>query len=217
MTQASPEQDSQFAAEHDADVSRERLAEVYAIALDGACRDAGVSMTETLAEFEAFLADLLDVYPKFETILGSVMVADREKERILSDILKNASDMFRRFLLTIGRRGRLDLLRDICRQCRSLDEKNRGVVPVTVTTASPLDASALESLSEKLRSIVGGQPQIAAVVDPDVIGGVIVRVGDTIFDASVATQLDNVRQQMIDRSAHEIQSRRDSFRNSEGN
>lgn len=215
--QATPEQDSQYAAEFNADVSREKLAEVYAEALNGACRDGGVSLSDIVAEFGSFIAEALDAQPKFEAILSSAMVPGREKTRILSELLKDADPTFRNFLLTVARRGRLDLLRDIYRQCRKVDDRNRGRVPVTVTTAAPLDDAVLSSLSEKLRGIIGGEPEISAAVDSEAIGGIIVRVGDTVFDASIATLLDNVRQQMIDRSAHEIQSRRDSFRNSEGN
>lgn len=215
--QQTPEQDSQFAAEFGADVSREKLAEVYAEALDGACRDANVSLSDVVEEFGSFIEGALTAYPKFESILTSAMVPSREKERILSDLLKNSSPLLRNFLLTAARRGRLDLVRDIYRQCKIKDDQNRGRVPVTVTTASPLDEATRGALIEKLRSIVGGEPEISTVVDPKVIGGIIVRVGDTVFDASIATTLENVRQQMIDRSAHEIQSRRDSFRNPEGN
>ena len=74
-----------------------------------------------------------------------------------------------------------------------------------------------EKLTAELRELVHGEPDIRTCVDPETIGGIIVRVGDTLFDASIATQLKNVRQQMIDRSAHEIQSRRNSFSNTEGN
>ena len=68
-----------------------------------------------------------------------------------------------------------------------------------------------------LRRILGGEPQVHPTVDPSLIGGVVLRVGDTVYDGSVARQLDQVREQMINRSGHEIQSRRDRFRHSGGN
>ena len=217
MSKTPPEQDAAFAAEFDADVSREKIAEVYAAALSGACDDAGVSFSDVLEEFASLLDGALDRYPKFEEILASAMVPTREKERILNETLQNADGLFRGLMMTLARRGRLDLTRDIYRQCRLLDDKKRGRVPVIITTAAELSPESRQSLAAKLRDLIGGEPQISSVVDPDVIGGVIVRVGDTVFDASIATQLDNVRQQLIDRSAHEIQSRRNSFRNTEGN
>ena len=54
-------------------------------------------------------------------------------------------------------------------------------------------------------------------VDPELIGGAVVRIGDTVYDGSVAGQLERLESQMINRSVHEIQSRRDRFRHSGGN
>ncbi|MBO7723789.1 MAG: ATP synthase F1 subunit delta [Thermoguttaceae bacterium] len=215
--QQTPEQDSQFAAEHSADVSREELAEVYAAALNGACQSSGVSFTEVTDEFGSFVTEALDANKTFEQLLASAMVPTREKQRILTSLLADATPLFRNFLMTAARRGRLDLLREMYVQCRKIDDANRGRVPVTVTTASPLDQETFGAIAEKLRAILGGEPVIHAVIDPEVIGGIIVRIGDKIFDASIATQLENVRQQIVDRSAHEIQSRRNSFSNPEGN
>ena len=75
-----------------------------------------------------------------------------------------------------------------------------------------LIAGQLDALAVALRAATGGEPVIERITDAGLIGGIVVRVGDTIYDASVAAQLETVRQQMIDRSAHEIQSRRDRFR-----
>jgi F-type H+-transporting ATPase subunit delta len=86
-----------------------------------------------------------------------------------------------------------------------------------VTSATPIDESTAGAIGRQLRPLLGGEPMIRRRVDPDVLGGIVVQVGDTIYDASLSTQLHNVRQQMMDRSAHEIQSRRDRFRNPEGN
>ena len=89
---------------------------------------------------------------------------------------------------------------------------------VEVTSATPLDAA-----SEQQRHPNACKPCWAAnrswsgEVDPDLIGGIVLRVGDTVYDGSVATQLEQLREQMIDRSVHEIQSRRDRFRHSDGN
>ena len=217
MSKTPPEQDAAFAAEFNADISREKIAEVYATALFGACQTAGVPLSDVLEEYAALIDGALVRYPKFDEILASAMVPTREKERMLTEALQGASETFRGLMMTIARRGRLNLLREIYRQCRILDDKARGRVPVIITTATELSPESRDALTAKLRAVVGGEPLLSTVVDPETIGGVIVRVGDTVFDASIATQLDNVRQQMIDRSAHEIQSRRNSFRNSEGN
>ena len=217
MQENRKEQDAAFAAEFNADVSREKIAEVYAEALAGACDAVQVDFDSVLEEFASLFADVFAAWPKLEEIFGSAMVSAGEKSRILDEILGSSSETFRNFLKTVNRRGRLDLLRDMYRQCVILSRQRHGHVAVQITTAAPIDEATRESLVAQLRKLVKGEPDITAVVDPETIGGIIVRVGDTLFDASIATQLKNVRQQMIDRSAHEIQSRRNSFSNTEGN
>jgi F-type H+-transporting ATPase subunit delta len=88
---------------------------------------------------------------------------------------------------------------------------------VLLTTAAPLSPAMVARIVDNLRNKLGGEPVVEQVVDPELIGGAVLRVGDTVYDGSIANQLKNLRQQVMDRSAHEIQSRRDRFRNSAGN
>ena len=85
-------------------------------------------------------------------------------------------------------------------------------VRVRLITATALDADVLERVTGQLRAALGGEPRLQMLVQPGLIGGAVVRIGDTVYDASIATQLETLRQKMIDRSVHEIQSRRDRFR-----
>lgn len=216
MKKNSIEQDAQYTAALDADSTRERLAQIYAQALLDACVNTGASLDGVWDEYDSFL-EICDAYPKFEEILASIMVPFDEKRRILDEIGNGVSEIFMNFLKTLARRGRFDLLRLVRVECRKLDNERMGRVPVVVTTAAPMDEATKASLVANLRKLVGGEPEFVLNVDPSTIGGIIVRVGDVIYDASITTQLNKARQDMINRSAHEIQSRRDSFRHPEGN
>ena len=192
-----------------ADVAVEKIAEVYAEAF----LNAAESPDDALDELGSFV-DVLRELPKFDTVISSAMVQAEEKLSLIDKAVGNqASPTFKNFLRVVAKRGRLDILRAIHSEAAKIVDKRRNRIPVTITTAVPLDEQVFGSLSEKLRVVVGGEPIIKSVVDPETIGGLVVRVGDTIYDASILTQLKNVRQQMIDRSAYEIQSRRESFRN----
>ena len=175
-------------------------------------------LTETLlAEFDSFLADVLDPSPKLEEILASPLISHEEKVGILDRTLgSQASKELLRFLKVASLHGRLDRLRAIHRQMHELHDQIHGRVRVHVATAIPLSAELAARVAAQLRSLVGGEPILEQVVDPDLIGGIVVRVGDTVYDGSIATQLETVRQQMIKRSTHEIQSRRDRFRDPAG-
>ena len=218
MSKPIPEQDAQFAADFDADVTVERIADVYAEAFWDAVEAKNESSDDLLEEFDSLLNDIFTVVPKFEQILASAVFSHDEKESLLERTLASqASRTFLQFLKVLSRHGRLDILRAVNRQVHAINDRHKGRIPVTITTATPMQEDAYASLSNRLREKLGGEPIINGVVDPNVVGGIVVRVGDTIYDASIATQLSNVRQNMIDRSAHEIQSRRDRFRNTEGN
>ncbi len=209
------ERDARMAPEADAGV--EHVAAVYAEAALGAAEKAG--QTETfLAEFDSLLADVLDRFPKFEEVLASGLIPHEEKAEILDRTLgSQASSMFLTFLKVVSRHGRLDCVRAIHRQTHQLYDRLRGRVRVQVAAATPLGTELAGHIASQLRTLVEGEPILEQVVDPKLIGGVVVRVGDTVYDGSIATQLEAARREMIHRSAHEIQSRRDRFRHPAGN
>jgi F-type H+-transporting ATPase subunit delta len=198
-----------------AEVGSERVAAVYAEALLDAADGAGRT-AEVLEEFDSLLADVLDRFPRFEMVLASALVSHEEKADLLDRTLgAQASRWFLNFLKVVSRHGRLDLVRPIHRAARELNERRQGRVRVVVSTAAPIEDDLATRIAQRIRPLLDGEPVVERVVDPSLVGGVVVRVADTVYDASVATQLKNLRQQMIDRSAHEIQSRRDRFRYSE--
>jgi F-type H+-transporting ATPase subunit delta len=212
MAQDPTARDTQFAAEFDADVGAQHVADVYAEAFLGAAENAGRT-EELLAEFDSFLTDVLDTFPMLEQVLGSRLVSADDKAGLLDRVLQSqASVIFLNFLKIVARHERLDILRVIHRQTHEQYNRLRGRVRVDVTTATAVPEELAQRIAQSLAKIVDGEPVLQRIVDPDLIGGIVVRVGDTVYDASVANQLKQLRQQMIDRSAHEIQSRRDRFR-----
>lgn len=218
MSKPIPEQDALFAADLAADVTVEKIAEVYAEAFLKAVDAKNESMDDAVAEFDSFITDVLDANEKFEAVLKSAIIGADAKSGMIERIFQgNASPTFLSFLKVLARHSRLDIVRAVHRELRKLDDKRRGRIPVIITTAVELPEEAFDGIAESLSKKLGGEPIIRKAVDPNVIGGIVVRVGDTIYDASIASQLLNVRQNMIDRSTHEIQSRRDRFRNTEGN
>jgi F-type H+-transporting ATPase subunit delta len=204
-----------------ADVGVEHVAAVYAEALLGAAAPRGYPAGQTeavLDEFDDLVAQVLDPFPRLERLLASALISHDEKAGILDRVLGGrASPTMLHFLEVVSRHGRLDCLRAIHRQARGLYEKMQGRVVVQVTSAAPVDDALAERIVQSIRPLLDGEPVLRRSVDPKLIGGIVVRVGDTVYDGSIAAQLNSVRQQMIDRSAHEIQSRRDRFRYPAGN
>ena len=205
------------AAQIDADVGVEHVADVYAEALLGATESAGQT-DAVLAEFDELIHGVFGRFPRLESVLTSALVSDDDKVGIVDRVLAGrVSPLVVNFLKVVAGHGRLDLLRVIHRQAALRRDKLRGRVHVELATAAEIDDALAERITDKLRKVLDGEPLLRRVTDPDLIAGAVVRVGDTVYDGSVANQLSSIRQQMIDRSVHEIQSRRDRFRYPAGN
>jgi F-type H+-transporting ATPase subunit delta len=205
------------AAQIEADVGVEHIADVYAKALMDTAERAGTTAA-VIEEFDAVVREVLDGFPKLEAVLTSALVSPEEKSAVLDRVLKDrASALLVNFLKVVARHGRLDCLRAIHQQTQAFYDKLRNRILVRLRTATPLDAAALERLAQSLRAKLGGEPLFQQETDPSLIGGAVLRIGDTVYDGSVANQLQNLRQQMIEKSVHEIQSRRDRFRHPAGN
>lgn len=215
MTADMHAEDARFAAEFSPDVTAERIAAVYAEAFLDVAQAAGEA--ESLAlELEAVVREVLDPWPDFESLLASSIISHEEKSQILRRVFGGrVSPRVLDFLLVLSRRGRLDCLRVIVRAVREEWIRRRNEIRVRVRTAVALKTEVASELERTLESLLGRRPIIEQRVEPDLLGGIVIEVGDTVFDASVAVQLERVRKQIIDRSAHEIQSRRDRFRYSE--
>jgi F-type H+-transporting ATPase subunit delta len=181
----------------------------YADALLNASGDQAEAVVE---ELEAIRADVLQANPRFAAILASSSVSVDEKDRILTETFEGrALPTVVRFLRVLNRRGRLDLLSSATRQARATLDRRKNRKSVTVRSAVALDDGQLSALRDRLASMINASPVITMEVDPSLIGGLVVQVGDEVYDASVRTRLEAIRGRLLERKTHEIQSRRDHF------
>lgn len=209
--------DAQTAAEIEADVGVEHIANVYAKALLGAARNDD-QLAAIVEEYDELLAEVLDKHPKLETLLGTALVSISEKYGIIDRTFGGrASPLMVEFLKVVARHERLDCLRAIHYQTHVLYDQMRRLVPVELTTAVPVSAAEAKLIVDGIRAKIDGEPVLEQRVDPDLIGGAVIRVGDVVYDGSIANQLKQLSQRMSQRSANEIQGRRDRFRNSARN
>jgi F-type H+-transporting ATPase subunit delta len=194
-----------------ADVSAQRIARVYAEALYKAAEAKGEAK-ELLDELTSLVHDVFRASAGLEAYLGSGAVG-REKKR---DLIKKtfdgrASETLTNFLLVLNNHDRLDLLRAIQRAYKELYEERTGQIVAEVRSARPLSDEQTERLRRELRETFQREPILAARVDDDLLGGVMIRVSDWVYDATVRTQLNNFRNQLIERSSHAVQTGRDRF------
>jgi F-type H+-transporting ATPase subunit delta len=197
-------------------VGAQQVATIYAKAFLGAAEKLG--QTDALVAELAAVSQSLDNASELEAVFASALVSPDEKSQLLDRLYgSRLSETLLDFLKVVARHGRLDLVSAVNESVGKLYDELRGRVRVQLRTATPVDDGLSRNLTASLTKLLGGEPTLEPEVDDELIGGLMLRVGDTVYDGSVARQLAQVRQQMINRSVHEIQSRRDSFRHTGGN
>jgi F-type H+-transporting ATPase subunit delta len=122
----------------------------------------------------------------------AVPVAGRVEllDRLLGDV---AAAGPRNLIALLIRRGRFDELPAVTREFRRLDARRRGLVEATVTSAAPLDDAERAALAERLATMTGQAVETEERVDPALLGGVQIRIGDRLIDGSVRGRLERLR------------------------
>jgi F-type H+-transporting ATPase subunit delta len=187
------------------------VARRYAEALIDAAQKEGQAdaALEELAELQS---DVLARFPRFADLLASERVPAAEKDRILRETFEGrASGLVLRFLRVLNRNGRLGLLGPIIAEARTIWDRRNNRIPVSVRTAVPLGEDQMQALKDRLAGLVSGTPILSVSTDPSLIGGLVIQVGDHLYDASVKNRLTQLRHRLIEGKMHEIQSRRDQF------
>jgi F-type H+-transporting ATPase subunit delta len=187
------------------DVTAEQVARVYAIALMDVTAKApdAASLIEQLSS----LASILDDAPQLEEVFRSTLISQEDKEGMLDRVFANrVSPVVLNFLKVLSRHGRLDLLRIIARLVVQIDRQRRGLTDVEVRVARELADDIRTVIHDRIRRALGTEPVLHVSVDPDLIAGIWVRVGDEVFDGSVRTQFEHIRRAMIDRATEMIET-----------
>jgi F-type H+-transporting ATPase subunit delta len=108
-----------------------------------------------------------------------------------------ASDPVQNLVQLLLKRGRIEQLPRVAAEFRRLDDRRLGLTHATVTSAAPLTPDEVRALTARLEQSTGGRVALDAQVDPSLLGGVVVRVGDRLIDGSVRGRLERLRNQLI--------------------
>jgi F-type H+-transporting ATPase subunit delta len=144
------------------------------------------------------VAGLLEENPSFRLFLETPRIADAAKKAVIRKAFgtKLPRSLVSFLLITVDKR-RQRLLRDIAREYRALLDDHAGRVHVEVGVARPLDDATLEMLTRRLTALLGKQAIPHLRVKPELLGGVVIRTGDTIYDGSVRRSLERMRRQLL--------------------
>ena len=151
-------------------------------------------------ELAAFV-DLVRTNPDLERTLANPVVSAADKRAIVQQILEHLEPAtpVGKLVLLLASRGRLALLPDLLDVYRERLMEYRNVLSAEVTTAAPLSPERAEQLQQRLANATGRTITMTTKVDASIIGGVVTRIGGTVYDGSVATRLAKVRNRLEQR------------------
>jgi F-type H+-transporting ATPase subunit delta len=193
------------------DVTAEQLARVYAKAAFDAAKTKGTAK-DLVEELSELAIGVLDRFPRLEAIFGTELISRDEKQAILDRIFSGRlTESSLGLLQVLTRHNRLDLLRDVIRSVQSLWDKHVNRVPVEVQYAAEPDESLQQEVAETLKALLGSEPVITTTVDPELVAGFVVQVGDKVYDSSARSDLERIRQSMIARAFEALGQQPDQF------
>jgi len=172
----------------------EAIARVYArslfeVALEGEKIDV---VKEQLGQF----ADALDDNRELSVFFFSPYFSTQEKKDGLDGMLDGADPVVQNFLELLVEKHRVPAIFRLRREFDRLWAEENKLLPVQITSAVELEAATIERVGREIGEQTGRKVELESTVDPDVLGGIVLRVGNSILDASIRTRLENLRKQV---------------------
>jgi F-type H+-transporting ATPase subunit delta len=172
----------------------EEIADVYARSLFEVAKEQGKldEIREQLGQF----ADALDGDRDLQVFFFSPYFSTQEKKDGLHKALQGADEILVNFLEVLIENHRMPAIFRVRRAFEALWQEENKLLPVSVTSAVELDGSTVKEIGDRIAQQTGRKVDLSANVDPDVLGGIVVRVGNSVLDASVRNRLEQLRKQV---------------------
>jgi F-type H+-transporting ATPase subunit delta len=176
-------------------VSEGKIATVYATALYQAAEEEGrvEQVRRDLGEF----VEALDASADLRSLLAAEEISDARKTAVLMELTEGGDELMRNLLRLLVDKSRETEVAGVYRAFVGLVERAQGLIHVEVVSAVPLTPGLQDSLRAKIASSLQKTVELTATVDKEILGGLKLRIGDQIVDASVRHRLDSLRAMLI--------------------
>jgi F-type H+-transporting ATPase subunit delta len=141
-------------------------------------------------------ADALEESRELQVFFFSPYFSTQEKQDGLDRAISDADPTFVNFLKLLIENHRMPVIFRVRRGYEELWEDENQLLPVQITSAVELEKGTVEQIGDRIAEQTGQKVDLAAIVEPDILGGIIVRVGNQVLDASVRNRLEQLRKQV---------------------
>lgn len=190
------------------DVTAEQIARTYATGFLRAVNyeEAAVS------DLEAVNEEVLRQHPQFDEAMRSAFLDHDVRVAMIDNVLGGrVAPAVVNLLKVLSNHGRMELAGEVSRQARKLLDKKQGRADVLVRLAREADQSLLGEIEQTIRNKTGLDPVVSVEVDPELVGGLEIRVGDTVFDGTVRTALKKSHKEIVNQTVNAIESNPERF------
>lgn len=173
------------------------IAKRYAKALLSLASQSGE--TAAVRDDLAAMAGAYTASKSLQSVFMNPLFSTSDRLKVLNGLLEQAKvcELSGRFLDLLARKRRFGYIREVSAAYAELLDALQGRVKASVTTAEPLDQSEVAKLTDRIRGMVGMEVDVRVEVDPSLIGGVRTRIGSTLYDGSIASQLGQIKKTLL--------------------
>lgn len=192
------------------DSDQQQLGDVYAKALLGFGAASG-NLDQLVDELDG-VVDAIENVPGLQSALESPRIGLDAKRELLDKAFGGKVDKgLINFLKVVGNKGRYDCLGSIAASARTMQDEMSGRVQAVLTSASEIDDGIKDKIALQLTKVLGKTVSLQSTVDPKILGGMVVRIGDTVYDGSVVNQLSQIRARAVKKASDAIREKLDRF------
>lgn len=173
----------------------QEIAEVYARSLFEVAKEQDV-LDEVHEELDQF-ADELAENRDLQVFFFSPYFSSEEKKDAIGKLIEDGEEHFVRFLELLAERHRMPVVFRIRRELDALWAEENRLLPVTITSAVELDDATVKKIQSEIEDKTGRRTELTTKVDPDVLGGLAMQVGNVIMDGTVRSRLDRLRREVV--------------------
>jgi ATP synthase F1 delta subunit len=172
----------------------EEIASVYARSLFEVAQEKQKldKVREQLGEF----ADALEGNRELQVFFFSPYFSTQEKKDGLSKAVTGVEEILQNFLELLIEKHRMPAVFRVRRELDRMWERENRLLPVEITSAIELDKQTVKQIGDRIGEQTGQKVELSAKVEPDILGGIVVRVGNSIIDASIRARLEQLRKQV---------------------